>query len=422
METCALSYPRVASRKEVAPAAFAGEGQDCLGKNGGMIPSMPSSSRRQFLQQSLALAATFPAVAARLAAESLPDAPRSAAHSPVVAIVGCASYSDADVRAALQSSFDIIGGLKTMVVGKTVTIKVNLTGQDFSPFLDLPVGETYMTHFATAYHAAALIFAAGARRVRFVESTGQRKPLESTLTEAGWNVNALSALGTTTFENTRNRGSFDSYAHLEVPGGLMFSSFDVNRAYADTDVVVSLAKLKQHKTAGVTLTMKNMFGMTPNSMFGGKAGDEDATSGRGAIHDPRRYVDPELPGQRPEFQSTEAGVRVPCTVADICAARPVNLAIIDGISSITGAESRYFMGPTMRVVRPGVLIVGRNPVSVDAVGTAVMGFDPRANHADVFARCDNHLLLAERNGLGNADLRRIDIRGLTLDAARHPYA
>jgi uncharacterized protein (DUF362 family) len=100
----------------------------------------------------------------------------------------------------------------------------------------------------------------------------------------------------------------------------------------------------------------------------------------------------------------------------------VNLAIIDGISSITGAESRYFMGPTMRVVRPGVLIVGRNPVSVDAVGTAVMGFDPRANHADVFARCDNHLLLAERNGLGNADLRRIDIRGLTLDAARHPYA
>ena len=382
---------------------------------------MPSSSRRRFLQQSLALAATLPA-AARLGAESLRDARGSAAHTPVVAIVRCGSYGDADVRAALQSSFDLIGGLKPLVAGKTVTIKVNLTGQDFSPFLDLPVGETYMTHFATAYHAAAVIFASGARRVRLVESTGQRTPLESTLVEAGWNVNALSALGTTTFENTRNRGSFDSYAHLVVPGGLMFSSFDVNRAYADTDVLVSLAKLKQHKTAGVTLTMKNMFGITPNSMFGGKAFDEDATTGRGAIHDPRRYVDPELPGQRPEFQSTEAGVRVPSTVADICAARPVDLAIIDGISSITGAESRYFMGPTMRVVRPGVLIVGRNPVSVDAVGTSVMGFDPRASHADVFLRCDNHLLLAEQKGLGTADLRRIDIRGLTLDDARHPYA
>jgi len=383
---------------------------------------MPSSSRRRFLQQSLALAATFRAAAPRLSAESLPDAPGSAAHTPVVALVRCGSYGDADVRAALQSSFAFIGGLKPLVAGKTVTIKVNLTGQDFSPFLALPVGETYMTHFATAYHAAALIFAAGARRVRFVESTGQRTPLESTLVAAGWDVNALGALGATTFENTRNRGSFDSYARLEVPGGLMFSSFEVNRAYADTDVLVSLAKLKQHKTAGVTLTMKNMFGMTPNSMYGGKAGDEDATAGRGPIHDPRRYVDLELPGQRPEFQSTEAGVRVPSTVADLCAARPVNLAIIDGISSITNAESRYFQGPSMRVVRPGVLIVGRNPVSVDAVGPAVMGFNPRASHADVFSRCDNHLLLAERKGLGTADLRRIDIRGLTLDAARHPYA
>jgi uncharacterized protein (DUF362 family) len=46
----------------------------------------------------------------------------------------------------------------------------------------------------------------------------------------------------------------------------MFSSFDVNRAYADTDVLVSLAKLKQHGTTGVTLTMKNMFGITPSSL------------------------------------------------------------------------------------------------------------------------------------------------------------
>ena len=201
----------------------------------------------------------------------------------------------------------------------------------------------------------------------------------------------------------------------------MFSSFEVNRAYEDTDLLVSLARLKQHGTTGVTLTMKNMFGITPNSMYGGQPGDEDSLAGRGPIHDPRRYVDLELPGLKPEFEATEAGVRVPCTIADLCAARPVDLAIIDGISAMTGGENLYSSGPKTRIVRPGVLIGGRNPVAVDAVGTSVMGFDPRAVRSGAFARCDNHLLLAEQKGLGTADLRRIDVRGLTLDDARHPY-
>ncbi len=90
---------------------------------------------------------------------------------------------------------------------------------------------------------------------------------------------------------------------------------------------------------------------------------------------------------------------------------------------MTGGENLYSSGPRTRIVRPGVLIVGRNPVAVDAVGTSVMGFDPRAARgAGAFARCENHLLLAEQKGLGTADLRRIDVRGLTLDEARHPYA
>ena len=312
-----------------------------------------------------------------------------------------------------------------MVKGKTVTVKVNLTGHNFSPFLNLPPGETYMTHYATVYHLSALLFGAGARRVRVVESIGRRTPLEPTLVEAGWDLDALGALGTMAYENTRNRGSFESYAHLTVPRGHMFGSFELNKAYADTDVVVSMAKLKQHDTAGVTLTMKNMFGITPDSMYGGKPGDEGSTAGRGTIHDPRRYVDLELPGLKPDFQSVEAGVRVPCTIADLCAARPIDLAIIDGISAMTGGENPYSSGPMTRIARPGVLIVGANPVSVDAVGTAVMGFDPRAGRGvGAFAKagCQNHLLLAEQMGLGSADLQRIDIRGLTLDEARHPYS
>ncbi len=269
----------------------------------------------------------------------------------------------------------------------------------------------------------AILFAAGARRVRLVESIGRRTPLQPTLVDAGWDLKALDALGTMAYENTRNRGSFDGYAHLTVPRGRMFSSFELNRAYVDTDVLISLAKLKQHETTGVTLTIKNMFGATPNSMYGGKAGDEDAVAGRGAIHDPRRYIDLELPGLRADYQSTEAGARVPATITDLAAARPVDLAIIDGITAITHGESRYSSGPEMRFVNPGVIIAGTNAVSVDAVGTAVMGFNPRAPRGTApFKDCDNHLLLAEQAGLGSADVTRTDIRGVSLADAICRYA
>jgi len=63
-------------------------------------------------------------------------------------------------------------------------------------------------------------------------------------------------------------------------------AFDFNHSYADTDVLVSLAKLKNHVTAGVTLCMKNLFGITPNSLYGSEAGSEDALDGRGPLHSP----------------------------------------------------------------------------------------------------------------------------------------
>jgi uncharacterized protein (DUF362 family) len=363
-----------------------------------------------------------------LAATSTPSLqtarPRRLPASPV-SLVACRTYGDAEIRAALAKSFDLIGGLNHRVAGKSVTIKVNLTGQEFSPFMGRPVGETYMTHFATVHHLTALLVGAGASRVTIVESTGRRTPLEPTLVEAGWDLNALGALGKVRFEDTRNRGSYGGYATLRVPSGLMFDSVEVNRAYAETDVVVSLAKLKQHDTTGVTLTMKNMFGITPSSMYGGIPGDEGSTRGRQAIHSPRGYVDLVLPGLKPGFASEEAGVRVPYTTVDLCAARPIDIAIVDGITAINRGESRYSAGPLMRVTTPGVLIVGTNPVAVDAVGTAVMGFDPRAPKATgafAKARSENTLLLAEQRGLGPADLRRIDLRGLTIDEARHPYS
>ena len=56
------------------------------------------------------------------------------------------------------------------------------------------------------------------------------------------------------FENTNFLGYGKEYARFMVPGGgLMYAGFDLNHSYRDTDVFVSLAKLKEHRTAGVTL-------------------------------------------------------------------------------------------------------------------------------------------------------------------------
>jgi uncharacterized protein (DUF362 family) len=325
----------------------------------------------------------------------------------------------------MAQCFDLLGGIGGLVKNKTVTVKLNLTGTDFRKYLDRPVGETYMTHYATALALASLLFDAGAKRVRFAESTTSRAPLESTLGFAEWDVRALSALGNVEFENTRNLGKSKSYSHLAVPsGGYMFSAFKFNQAYGETDVMISLAKLKNHVTAGVTLSMKNLFGLTPNALYGSEAGSEDATGGRDPLHNPQGYEKLKLPGLKDGSAPRDATARVPRIVADICGARPIHLAIIDGITSMSGGEGPWCdsLG-NVKFTSPGVLIAGLNPVSTDAIGTAVMGYaNPRVSRtARPFDFCDNHILLGEQAGLGTADLSQIDLRGLSLDQARYPY-
>jgi uncharacterized protein (DUF362 family) len=389
-------------------------------------------NRRRFLHQGLALAAGAP-LALRLGRSESPATetadPTESTAAPArndakVAIVSCKTYGP-EVRQALAKCFDVLGGIGSLVKNKTVTVKLNLTGTNFTPFLGRPVGETFMTHYSTALALGSLLFDAGARRVRFVESTTSKAELAATLALAEWDVKTLEALGRVEFENTRNLGVSKDYAHLPLPnGGYMFSAFDLNRAYADTDVLVSLAKLKNHLTAGVTLSMKNLFGITPNSLYGSAAGSEDAVEGRGVLHDPRGAEKINLPGLKPGQLSADPSWRVPRITADICAARPVHLAIIDAITSMSGGEGPWCQDAgAVKVTTPGLLLAGLNPVSTDAVGVAVMGYaNPRADRGTKpFQLCDNHLLLAEQRGVGTADLSRIDVRGLSVAKARFPY-
>jgi len=167
--------------------------------------------------------------------------------------------------------------------------------------------------------------------------------------------------------------------------------------------------------------MKNLFGITPCSIYGDDAGTEDAIQARGSMHGGGRWgKEIALPGLK-EKLSRDAGYVVPRVIVDLCAACPVHLAVIDGITSMSGGEGFWSRG--IKPVTPGVLIAGLNPVSTDAVGLAVMGYpDPRAERGTApFEQGDNHLLLAERAGLGTADLAKIDVRGLPIEKVRYPF-
>jgi len=386
-------------------------------------------NRRAFLRVGMGLAAGAPlalSVGCGAGAVESPhvNPPPADRADAKVAIVSSPTYGP-EVVTAMRQAFDLLAGIHVLVNGKTVTVKVNLTCSGyFENQFGRPPGETYITHGATATALTSLLLAEGARRVRIVDSAPFLEPMEQVLTLAGWDVPALLVLGNVELENTRNLGSGQSYARLPVPsGGYLFSYFDLNHSYLDTDILVSLAKMKQHTTAGVTLSMKNLFGITPNSLYGSEAGTEDALGWRSPLHSDGSGdwgpISP--PGARTDRDPGSDDFNVPRIVADECGARPVDLAIIDGITAMSGGEGPW--SPNPQLTTPGVLIAGLNPVSTDAVGVAVMGYaNPRASRGTPpFQGCDNHLLLAETAGLGLADLSRIDVRGMTIAQARYPY-
>lgn len=360
-------------------------------------------------------------VAARLArAEKSPAMPVSVARSR--------TYDD-DLAGTLSTMFDQLGGLGRIVKNKTVTIKVNLTGSPALKFQGKALGLTHYTHPKMAAAMAYLLERSGARRVRFVESCWATSgPLEEYLLDSGWNVRLLfGASKIVEFENTNALGKGKRYSRLNVPGGgHVFAAFDLNHAYEDTDVFLSMAKLKNHATCGVTLAMKNCFGITPASIYGDDAGADEPNEnpGKGRVqvcHEGKRQPSKSAPQEIDPTSSRQPGYRMPRIVADLAATRPIDIALIDGIETVAGGEGPWIRG--IRSVSPGVLIAGTNGVNTDAVATAIMGYDPRAQRGTApFQNCDNTLLLAEELGVGSADLKRIEVRGVPVREARFQFS
>ncbi|HZO91534.1 MAG TPA: DUF362 domain-containing protein [Chthonomonadaceae bacterium] len=381
--------------------------------------SCQETTRRQFLQSLGAFAATtaldgFPQGAHGPSRHTAPTAP--------VGIARCDTYALPQVTQRLQTLLDQIGSLRRLAAGKTVAVKVNLTGNPAQPALGLPANRTYQVHPHIVQALAILLDRAGARRIRFVESTYSPAPFQQTLLAGGWNLSALSALhARVEFEDTRNRGQGAKYHRVAVPwGGDLFPAYELNHSYVDCDTYISLAKLKNHVTAGVTLSLKNNFGITPTALYGQHEPNENSFSNRGSIfHAGIERPAAGLPQEVNPHGPRRPSYRVPRHIVDVVGIRPIDLALIDGIETVSGGEGPWC--PGLALQRPHLLIAGRNPVCTDAIAMVCMGYDPQARSATGPFPGDNHLALAARRGLGVHDPHRIEVVGLPLAQAAHPF-
>jgi uncharacterized protein (DUF362 family) len=378
------------------------------------------TTRRELLIRTgvLAISSLLPELAC--AGESGAQQAAKATASPV-AIGRCEGYGVAQVTERLNTMLQNIGGLKKLVAGKTVAVKCNLTGSPGGNAVGLPACRTYQIHPDVVLALAMLMERAGAKRVTFLEGTYSKQPIQSTLLAAGWDLRALTALKIPVeFEDTRNSGG-RHYVLLKVPGGGdLFPAYQLNSSYTDCDVFVSVAKLKNHRTAGVTLTMKNCFGITPTSLYASHNVDENFLGARiSVIHagteKPAAGVPQELHPHSPRVES----YRVPRHIVDLIGIRKVDLAIIDGIETVSRGEGPWF--PDLALQQPNLLFAGRNPVSTDAVATACMGYDPLGAAATGPYPGDNHLALAAQRGLGSNDPKRIEVIGPSIKEALHPF-
>ncbi|MBM3979534.1 MAG: DUF362 domain-containing protein [Planctomycetes bacterium] len=114
----------------------------------------------------------------------------------------------------------------------------------------------------------------------------------------------------------------------------------MSRTVLTADVLISLPKLKTHHWAGVTLALKNLFGTLPGICYG--------------------------------WPKNELHWRgIPNSIVDIACTRGPNLSIVD---AITGMEGDGPLHGTAKQV--GALLMGVDPLAVDATGARLMGLPP----------------------------------------------
>ena len=281
-------------------------------------------NRREFLKTSTAVSLS-PLLNA---CDSKPRWQRDAYIRPKlskVAVLAAADYGKS-LRDIIQRG---INQCDLTVHNKRVLLKPNLV--EFDP------NGVINTHPAVIEAAVDAFKTLGAREVIVAEGPGHRRDNEYLLSASGlYDVIKEHRLRYVDLNNddvrlTKLKSGFTGLKQLYLPETLY-----------NADLLVSMPKLKTHHWAGVTLSLKNMFGIIPGSVYGWP---------KNALH--------------------WAGING--SIVDINSSLPLpRFAIVDGIVGMDGN------GPLQgQAKKSGVLVFGADMVAVDATAARLMKIEPR---------------------------------------------
>ena len=272
------------------------------------------------------LVGTGAVVAGALGARIVVDRDEASLRAEVF-VAKVASYSDDLVGVVRQGLAELgLGG--AWVGGKRVLLKPNLV----EPSSDVP---HINTHPAVVRAVAEALLGLGAREVFVAEGQGHTRDSELVLEQSG--LGPVLAQAGIAYVDLNHDDVFTVSNRL---GFTRLSQFHLPRTLKRADLIVSLPKLKTHHWAGVTLAMKNLFGVLPGVCYGWP---------KNVLH--------------------REGINE--SILDLNAAVRPHLAIVDGIVGMEGD------GPIMGTPRhSGVLVMGANLPAVDATSARLMGIDP----------------------------------------------
>ena len=259
--------------------------------------------------------------------------------------------------------FESLREFQLPLKGKTVLLKANLVGLDPNRVMN--------THPAVIAAARESFLRLGASQVLVGDGPAMDRDTEA-ITEsirlreyAGPLARAFVDLNVDDVQ----RVSFQTHASR-------LKELYLPKTVLGVDFLVSMPKLKTHHWAGVTLSLKNMFGIVPGACYGWP---------KNVLH--------------------WAGIDR--AILDINAAARPDFAIVDGIMGMEGN------GPIQGEPKScGVLILGNDPVAVDATCCRVMGLVPERvkylSHAGTL--------------LGHIEAQKIQQLGESIAGVRKPFS
>jgi uncharacterized protein (DUF362 family) len=282
------------------------------------VPSTPSSRRR--LPWRDRLASTFRGLAIEAVGQLRQIQPQSSVHIAKV------NDYNADLAGILQQQYEAFRQ-RVPLAGKRVVLKPNLVEYHRDKVINThPHVVAAVIELCRREGAADIIVAEGPGHWRNVEYLVQASGLGDVL--------------------THYRVPFVDLNHdepVKMPNLGRLTRLDylyLARTVTTAEVLISLPKLKTHHWAGATLSLKNLFGTMSGICYGWPKNE---------LH--WRGIDN--------------------SIIDIALTRAPDLAIVDGIIGMEGD------GPLNGSAKPlGALIMGCDPLAVDATGCRLMQLDP----------------------------------------------